>query len=78
MRVLAIISGLILGGCVSQREPAFRLPHANPVTQAEHCANGVALLNHPGMTSAQTTVLIETMRNRGCMGPAQPQTLQLR
>lgn len=79
MRSIAIILGIILGGCVSQGEvPQYRLPHQNPTTTAEHCANGFYVMGLPGGTPAQNAMIMEIMRNRGCFGQPQPQTLQLR
>ena len=62
MKILWVVIGSLLSGCVSQNSPTLQ-----PVRQDGPCDAGARLLGNPWATPAQQAVAIEIMRNRGCL-----------
>jgi hypothetical protein len=71
MRISALLPALLsiafASGCAASRSS-----QSPPATPQDLCSTGIQLLGSPYVTPAQAEVLIEKMRNSGCMNAPAP------
>lgn len=77
MRALAIVFCGLLGGCQTSPPPR-PVPIQPPAPQGTWCERAAAAIGNSYLDPALKAVLFERMRNQGCMGQPQPQTVIIR
>jgi hypothetical protein len=80
--IIVFAVAALMGACNAQTTaPAPQQLTADQMSRLslpEWCQQALTAANHPFATPVAQAMVLETMRNRGCFGPAQPQTVIIR